>query len=99
MTRSPTSGGFYRYILENERSNINVFPLKATPERKEKKYPELDQLEAELVAARYIKTFKIPVIDLNHFSFSPERRRGKRKLRNACKWLNLLMQRRERRRK
>merc|ERR1711941_187230 len=26
--------------------------LQATPERKEKKYPELDQLEAELVAAR-----------------------------------------------
>ena len=26
--------------------------LQATPERKEKKYPELDQLEAELIAAR-----------------------------------------------
>merc|ERR1712242_530002 len=26
--------------------------LQATPERKEKKYPDLDQLEAELVAAR-----------------------------------------------
>ena len=72
--------------------------MKATPERKEKKYPELDQLEAELVAARY-KTLNIPVIDLNYISFSPERRRGKRKLRNACKWLNLLMQRRERRKK
>ena len=48
-----TSGGFYRYTLEDDdKSNIIVFPMKATPERKEKKYPELDQLEAELVAAR-----------------------------------------------
>ena len=55
----------------------DVFPLKATPERKEKKYPELDQLEAELVAARYIRL--LTVIELVHFSFLPERRRGKRK--------------------
>lgn len=27
--------------------------FQATPERKEKKYSELDQLEAELLAARY----------------------------------------------
>lgn len=53
MTRLLTSGGFYRYILEDDDQTHNiVFHLKATPERKEKKYPELDQLEAELVAAR-----------------------------------------------
>ena len=29
-----------------------TFTAQATPERREKKYPELDQLEAELLAAR-----------------------------------------------
>ena len=34
------------------QSILLTFTAQATPERREKKYPELDQLEAELLAAR-----------------------------------------------